>query len=339
MSFLRKFIFFISAFACLQSINYAQEKSLSGQLKEALQKKYASLSILVRNIADFQPERSMPGNNGFYIENFRIKLSGELDDNFGYSLETKMVNSPAILDAKLYYKFSPGFRLDFGLFKLPFSGEYLVSEGDIDFVYRSQMVNALNIGKQVGIMISGETGNKLLTYSAGMFNGNTGASGNDNDKFLYVGRIVLEPPGTSSKENVLQIGLNAAQSIDKSVKIMGRYFEGNRLLLGGDINLAADNFRFYSETLWGRLKSITGITTNPFGYQITAGYAFSKSSQLFARWDSFKEDTGYPFNNLAAVGIDIIPAEFFKFQLNYVIPANDGKFKHHQLLINSQLSF
>lgn len=90
MSLRREIISFLSIFLCMQGINIALEKSLTAQLKDALQKKYASLSILVRNIADFQVDRTMPGNNGFYIENFRIKLSGDLDDNLGYSWKQKL---------------------------------------------------------------------------------------------------------------------------------------------------------------------------------------------------------------------------------------------------------
>ena len=338
MSVRKKLIFFLFLFLCLNSLNFAQDKTLTEQLRNALQKKYASLSILVRNIADFQMERSEPGNNGFIIENFRIKLSGDLDNNFGYSLETKVLNSPAILDAKLYYKFNPQLRLDFGLFKLPFSGEYLISEGDIDFVYRSQMVNALNIGKQVGIMVSGETNNALLTYAGGIFNGNKGAEENDNNRFLYVGRIVLQPMGSEGK-NVLKIGLNAAQSTDKSVVIMDSAFNGNRFLVGGDISLTMNKIQFYAETIMARLKRISGSLQKPSGYQFTAGYYLAGNMQLFARWDGFKEDENLPYKNLAMVGFNIFPAELFKFQFNYIVPAGDGNVKHHRFLFNAQLSF
>lgn len=316
----------------------AQEKSLTEQLKESLQKKYASLSILVRNIADFQAERSLPGTNGFYIENFRVKLSGELDDRFGYSLETKLINSPAILDAKLYYEFSPQLKLDFGLFKLPFSSEYLVSEADIDFVYRSQTVNALNVGKQVGVMVSGESNNKLFTYAAGIFNGNKGAKENDNNKFLYVGRITFRPVKANDNET-LEIGFSTAQSRDKAVIIMDSTFEGDRFLIGGDINFSVSNFQLYSEVIAGRLKSISGSIKKPVGCQVTAGYYFTKKMLLLVRWDSFMENRNLPFNNLAILGFNIIPSGLFKFQLNYLIPVNDGKIKHHQFLFNTQFSF
>ncbi len=338
MSVQRKLIFFFPIFLLLTAGDYPQEKSLTAQLKEALQKKYASLSILVRNVADFQIERSAPGNNGFSIENFRIKLSGDLDDNFGYSLETKMLNSPAILDADLYYKFSPQFKLDFGLFKLPFSREYLVSEGDIDFVFRSRAVEALNIGKQVGVMLSGGTGNNVLTYAGGIFNGNKGGVKNDNNKFLYVGRIVIQPTGTE-KTTVLKIGLNAAQSIDKSVVIMDSVFAGNRLLLGGDLNLILNNFQIYAEIISARLRPVSGSVMRPWGYEVTAGYSPAKNMQVLARWDVFNEEGGLPGDDLAILGFNIVPAELFKFQFNYEIPAGNGKFKNHRLLINGQLYF
>ena len=341
MFFFRKFIFITSLYLIFSNICFAQQEdtSLVTQLRHSLQKKYASLGILVRDVADFQIVRTMPGYNGFSVENFRIKLTGDLDDNFGYHLETKLLNTPSILDAEVYYKFTPQLKLDFGLFKLPFSSEFLVSEADIDFVYRSQTVNALALGKQVGVMVSGKVNGDVLSYAGGIFNGNKGAKGNDNNQFLYVGRIVLEPFSDNSQSRFIKIGLNAAQSNDKSVSVMNFNFEGNRLLLGGDVNITLNNFRLYSEAIWGRLKWVSGEINKPFGYQVTAGYSLSNKTQLLARWDSFKEDVNASQSDMVLLGVNIVPADLFKFQLNYAVPVNDGKFKHHQLLFNTQFSF
>ena len=228
--------------------------------------------------------------------------------------------------------------LNLGLFKLPFSAENLVSESDIDFVYRSQGVEALNIGKQVGIMVSGETGDGVFSYAGGIFNGNKGAAKNDNNRFLYVGRIVIQPTGTAQK-NILEIGLNAAQSIDKCVVIMDSVFAGNRLLIGADLNLILNNFRIYAEAISARLKPVSGSIMKPWGYEFTAGYFLAKNMQILARWDSFNEDGIFPRNNLVILGFNIVPAELFKFQFNYEVPADNGNIKNHRLLFNGQFSF
>ena len=117
----------------------------------AVKKDYCSLGFLVQSVADFQPERTLVGSNGFSIANVRILVSGRLQGSFGYLIQTSMIKSPALLDAKVYYEFSPAFAMDFGQFKAPFSAEYLIYAGNIDFVNRSQVVSALAPGRQIGL--------------------------------------------------------------------------------------------------------------------------------------------------------------------------------------------
>lgn len=341
MLFRKEYLLFIFLNLLINGSSIAQEKdsTLFNQMIGALQKKYFSLSILVRNVADFQPERSFPGNNGFNVENFRIRITGDLDSGFGYHFEAKMINSPAVTDSRLYYKISPAFKMDFGMFKLPFSGEYLRGEQNIDFVSRSQSVVQLNLGKQAGFQLSGETAGSVLSYAAGIFNGNRLYSGNDNNDFLYVGRIFLTPSVSKDKSSSLAIGLNAARSKDKSVPVMGSNFEGDRLVLGGDMILQVKNFMINAEAIYAKLKNVSGAKTNPFGYQVSTGYMLSKHSQILARWDSFREDSPVPFRKLAMLGFNAWPNEVIELQTNYIVPVNDGKFKHHEILFNAQFYF
>ena len=316
------------------------DTTLIGKLKETFNGKYFCLSILNRNAADFQIERSINGYNGFSILNFRAKISGDMDSSFGYLLRTEFVNSPAILDARLYYKFVPMFKIDFGLFKPPFSAEYLVGVENILFISRSQAVNVLNSGREVGIQFSGETNNKTFSYFGGIFNGNKNFSGNDNNEFLYVMRTEFKLWNCNPRKSMALIGLNAAQSNDKKISILNSDFTGSRFLLGGDINFSMNNLLLSSEVIWAKLKnSITGISTRPFGYQVTAGYNVSQITQLLLRWDNFKDNTPSGFNRLFIFGINLFVSKINKLQFNYLIPVNDGKFKHHQFLFNWQFYY
>jgi hypothetical protein len=328
---------------CLAITNFtfAQQKdsSLVNQMLETLQKKYFSFSVIVRNVADFQPERTFTGNNGFSVENFRLKISGDLDNGFGYDLEGKLLNSPVITDTKLYYKLYPELRIDFGMFKVPFSGEYLLGEQYIDFVFRSQAVVQLNPGKQVGVQLSGAPKDSVFTYAAGIFNGNKLPNENDNNDFLYVGRVTFSPGISSNKSNIITLGINSAISKDKSVSILGSNFDGDRFLIGGDILFRCNKFLFNTEAIYSNLKNIYGVKTEPFGYQITAGFMMSANTQLLGRWDSFRSDTSIPFRNLGIFGFNIWPTKVTEVQINYIVPTNDGKLKHHQLLFNLQFYF
>ncbi len=211
----------------------------------AVKKDYCSLGFLVQSVADFQPERTLVGSNGFSIANVRILVSGRLQGSFGYLIQTSMIKSPALLDAKVYYEFSPAFAMDFGQFKAPFSAEYLIYAGNIDFVNRSQVVSALAPGRQIGLQGRVWIADRKISYAAGVFNGNgIGANSNDNNDLLYAGRIVFYPGaliGLSSSDH-MEIGLNAASSNDE--KIAGAE-KGRRRLFDFDFHDA--DHRFYRE--------------------------------------------------------------------------------------------
>ena len=116
------------------------------KLRDTFKKDYLSLGLVLQVVSDFQIERSFPGNNGFTMANMRFIVSGEFDQKFGYLMRTNFINSPAILDAKLHYRFSKKFIIDLGQFKSPFSHEFLIPAESIDFVNRSRAVALLAPG-------------------------------------------------------------------------------------------------------------------------------------------------------------------------------------------------
>ena len=63
---------------CLLSTASADEP-LWSQLKGQFKTKPLSVGLLFQGVADFQPERSLPGENGFQVANFRLSVRGELD--------------------------------------------------------------------------------------------------------------------------------------------------------------------------------------------------------------------------------------------------------------------
>jgi len=68
---------------------------------------------------------------------------GNIDKKFSYFFQFDFTKSSAVLDAKLRYQYSTAFGIDAGLFKAPFSREYLTYAADIDFINRSQVVSTL----------------------------------------------------------------------------------------------------------------------------------------------------------------------------------------------------
>ncbi|UCE05877.1 MAG: hypothetical protein JSW07_20175 [bacterium] len=324
---------------------YAQDEPLFEKLKKDFNKEYLSVGALLQVVGDFQNERSFSGHNGFNISNFRWRIYGKLDKNFGYFLQTNFINSPAFLDAFITWEINSWLQLKSGLFKAPFSKEYLISASDIDFVNRAQVVNALTVGRQIGVQFSGWLKDKLLNYRVGVFNGNgfRRINNNDNDYFLYVARFAVVPKISSEKNVVdqLEMGINGAVSIDNNVNIPGVYsnFEGERQLLGADIRLTLNKFLVAGEAIFAKFDPKYYSTREPSGFHFTIGYMVTNNAQLLFRFDKFQLDDSNDSTDLIILGYNLWPSNVAEFQANYIINTDESDFKNHQLLLNLQINF
>lgn len=315
------------------------DEPIYDQLKNDFQKDYLRIGSLIQFVGDFQPERNLGGTNGFSIANLRLKVSGELDHGFGYVVQTRFNATPAILDAKAYWKYSDQFRMDAGLFKSPFSGEFLTGADAIDFVNRSKVAATLSPARQIGLQVSGWLKPDVIHYAAGVFNGNGFRSNsNDNNHFLYSGR--LEYHAQSSETNSLLVGVNGAISEDDNVSISGlaNNFRGTRTLAGVDARWTIDKFMVSSEFIYSSLETNTGNQFNPYGYHATAGYMAGPKTQVLLRWDQFDADGMGPNTESIIAGLNVWPTKVSEIQLNYILPTNEN-IEFSQILINFQIGF
>jgi phosphate-selective porin len=321
-----------------------QDEPLLEKLNNTFKKDYLSIVLLFQAVGDFQIERNIPGYNGFTIANMRINIYGELDEGFGYLFKTNLTNSPSILDAKMYYSVSPAFTMDIGLYKSPFSKEFLTSAGNIDFVNRSQIVSTLAPNRQIGFQVRGLMVENIVSYAAGIFNGNRFVnSGNDNNEFLYAGRISIFPNLTGKKEKggKLEIGINAAHSRDSYVQIgdLLPFFNGKRTLFGTDMRLMYNKWLIAGEVIYASLETSSDTTYHPSGYYVTAGYLIAKNSQILIRWDSFSPDNITSNSHLVIFGYNLWPTGATELQINYIIQTKNSALKYNQLLVNAQFAF
>lgn len=321
-------------------VGQGNEKILE-DFQNSFKQKYLKVGVLVQVVGDFQAERTI-NTNGFNLANFRFKLSGELDKGVGYVVQTSFTKSPAILDAKIYFKVDDMLKFDLGLFKAPFSAEYLISAADIDFVNRSQTVSSLAANRQIGVMASGGFKSANINYSLGIFNGNKFSQNeNDNNDFMYVGRIAYNPFLSYKKTNSerLEIGINVAQSKDDNVSIpsINSSFSGERLLFGGDTRINLNDWFLSSEVIFGQFKHSDNVETEPFGYHATVGYMILENLQTVVRWDSYKIDKNLDASEQFVLGFNFWPTSISEFQLNYIVPTK-SMLKHNQILINAQVS-
>jgi len=361
---MKRFFMLLLALFLLTTANHslfaeAESEPLITHLRETFQKEYLSVGVVLQTVADLQIERSFPGYSGFNISNFRFRVYGELDNNFGYFVMANFINAVSVLDAKAYYRFSKGLIVDAGLFKSPFSKEFLTPAESIDFVNRSRVVTVLVPARQIGIQARGWISENFpIWYGLGVFNGNGfGTNSNDNNNFLYSGRIAAHP--FKNKENSadqLEIGINAAYSRDDFARISALlnpfvfdalFFNGKRTIFGGDIRLTLNKILVAAEYISADLDGMFTVLASddtvgslkPSGYHLTAGYMLTTKIQLLGRLDSFKTDSNNEISNWLLLGLNIWPTQATELQFNYTIDTDNSTFKYHQLLINAQVAF
>ncbi len=338
------------AFAALAlnvSVAQAQEEPdepLLDELARTFKKKSLSIGVLFQAVGIFQWDRQIPGGNGFSIGNMRLIISGELDSGFGYLFATNFVRSPAILDAKMYYTVAPAFTVDAGLFKTPFSREFLTFGGNIDFVSRSRVVFQLAPARQIGVAGRGTLASGELAYGVGIFNGTRLFEGNfnDNNEFLYVGRISYFPASFKGEDTAdqLEVAVNMGYSRDKEVILVGfpDGFAGRRFLIGADARLSRGRWLAAGEIIASQLDPDAGNSIEPYGWHLTGGYMITRKSQVLLRWDKFRPDTGSSSPDEIVLGYNVWPSSPTEFQVNYVIPTSGGV-GSHLLLFNAQVAF
>ncbi len=324
------------------------EEPLLDEFRRQLKREYFSVGAVMQYVFDYQNERVSDGNNGFTVATMRLKLRGDFDAGFGYYFQTDFTTSPAILDAFMYYRVSPGLVFRTGQFKSPFSAEHLISSPDIDFVDRSRVVSALVPGRQIGAQINGDIAGRVVNYNMGLFNGNgTGSGGNDNSNFMYAGRLTLSPSIFSEEEesNLLRVGINAAYSNDSSARLAnGRLtgFSGERMMVGADVRFTADRILLAGEYIRAELERSGGTESKPEGFYATAGYMITNRVQALMRWDSLDTDHLFPGecrSDMIIGGINFWPTGTSELQLNYIVDSDDNDLKRNQVLINAQIVF
>jgi len=340
----RKKLLILMCFAVLPVVQAAgSDEPAYDRLVETLKQDWFSVGLLLQVVGDFQHDRSLSGKDGFSIANARLNVSGELDRGFGYFLQGNFADSPTLLDGKMYFKINRTLTVDAGLFKSPFSAEFLIPASGIDFVNRSRMVAALAPGREIGAQIRGDGSGGHLHYSLGMFNGNRSTNGNDNNHFLYAGRVAVDGSLANSggPDSALEVGLNLAASKDQGASFLGGAigaFNGRRSLAGIDARFTRGKWMVSGEAIWSELDPDTGTTVRPSGFQATAGRRVGHKSQVLLRWDHFSTDGIVIDTDLVILGYNLWPTKVSEIQLNYVIPERGG-FDSHQLLANAQIGF
>jgi phosphate-selective porin OprO and OprP len=142
----------------------------------------------------------------FRLRRARINLTGDFAEQFDFKLEGDFENSDGLnanrtafeaTDIFINWHQFPWAQVKMGQWKAPFGLEQTTPDTTLYTIERTLPTGAITPERQVGIQLWGKPfatmwpgQADLLTYYAGIFNGNgRNITNNDNNNFMYVGRL------------------------------------------------------------------------------------------------------------------------------------------------------
>jgi phosphate-selective porin len=264
----------------------------------------------------FRLRRARINMTGEFAENFDFKIEGDFEQNDGTSgNRTDFSGTDIFLN---WHQF-PAAQIKVGQYKAPFGLEQLTPDTALFIIERSNTTGAITPERQIGIELWGKPFTNvwpdqkdLLTYYAGIFNGNgRNINNNDNNNFMYVGRLEVMPfkGKVFGQESFLKLGADVLNSRDdKGTNIS----QTGNLLVNSDGSLSsfvlpgADERTAWSVDAWLNIgpfdligeyleeyvngRTVNGVppgfdsfTTN--GFQITSAYfLIPKKLQAAVQW-------------------------------------------------------
>ena len=269
--------------------------------------------------------------DGFRARSARLRVGGEVK-GLAYVVQTDFTSSDVLLDAYVQLPFADRARIQGGLFKTPYSSELLAPRPRIRFAERAPVVNALAPARQAGLKLVGNlTGSEStpLTVTVGVFNGTRGLSPNDNDHFLYLGRV---NGGFPLGPGQVDLGASVGYSVDDGVTIPNTNpsFSGTRFLFQADAEYEAGRWLLASEVHAASLDSDrptipSAGSRSPFGFYVTAGAEVAEGHQVLARLDSYDPDapTTRIQEEQIALGYNYDISTIFRVLVNYQAPTDE----------------
>lgn len=264
----------------------------------------------------------------FRIRRARINLTGDFAEQFDFKIEGDFgqgdglnSNRTAFSGTDIFVNWHqfPEAQIKVGQWKAPFGLEQLTPDTTLLFAERSLPTGAITPDRQIGAQLWGKPfasiwpeQKDLLTYYAGIFNGNgRNVSVNDNNQFMYVGRLESTLfKDFFGKNSYLKLGADVLNSRDDTGTNISPSLN---LLVNDDGSLSPfvlpspDERTAWSVDAWLKMgpfdligeflqEHVEGRTVNgeppafanftTDGYYVTgAYYLIPKKLQVAARWE------------------------------------------------------
>lgn len=320
---------FLLAFCLL----FLRRISLAGEKKEEFPV-VASKSFKFSGFAQFQYDHWDEGSKGFLIRRVRAGLAGDILEKIHYKLQLDAVKSPILLDAQVEFDLTSRLTLRIGQFKVPFSLENLTSSSALDTINRSQTVEKLcpgrdigSQGRDIGAILIGKF--SKIEWTLGVFNGSGINKVDANEQKDIAGRLAFQPL------NFLTLAVSFYD---------GRYSPASgippttRDRMGIEIFFLRSPLSLKGEYIWAKDSQV-----KKDGLYIQAGYfLIPKKLQFLVKFDSYdkNKDIATDRSNFVTIGLNWFFTEKTKFLINYEWHKEEsGNISNFALLAQFQAGF
>lgn len=292
------------------------------------------------------PDSRFASGDRFHLRRARVTLKGGFAEHFGFTLQSDLGSNSAgsvtgnraqATDAFIVWNRYEGANVTVGQFKTPYGYEQLLPDTKVLTIERALPSDQLTLSRQIGAMVSGVALGKHLTYAAGLFNGTgVNTSANDNDQFLYVGRVT----GTllQAETTRLTVGGGVFTSRDQGA------FAGRRTGSTLESQFTYGPAGLYAEYFRTHYDRLTGADYDAHGWSLLGTYfVVPKTLQALARFETFDPNRAARQDDteLWTLGFNyLIKGDDLMLSLNYVI-GNPPTARTHQnrLITRLQLVF
>jgi phosphate-selective porin OprO/OprP len=282
-------LLFLTHFAKAQSVVSSDEKATAYNFLKTIQLN----GFLHFRYQEFEDSTR---KDGFDLRRARLDLNKEINKNWSFRLQLEAAgNGVRIFDANINYHPLETFSITAGQFKLPFSAESLEQAVKLNFINRSQAVEALVArgkdvlgnynGRDIGIQVAGNilktNDHHLIDYYLGVFNGQGINTSDANSHKDICGRLVVHPVKNLVVAGSIYVGYD---------QFLNESHNSKRNRNGIDITYTANKWSLYGEYVSG-----DDAGTTKEGFAASATYFIYKKKLASAfRFDYYDGNTTKP---------------------------------------------
>ena len=278
----------------------AQETSIPGSALDPIPPQIqiddftVGISFYVQPQFAWQDPDGADSEGSFRVRRARFALRGDGYDRFSYLIQIDMAGaSTRLVDGWIGTELHPLLAVAAGQAKAPFGRQQLTSDTGLQFIDRGILDPRFNPARQPGAWVSGEAAGGLLTYTAGIFNGEGMNQANDDGVYLKAARVVWNPLGPFELAEsaldypdapLLSVGGGAL-----STRFGTTGFTARRLGLEAAFKLRG--FNTVGEYVFERLVSDVDPSRDTHGWYVQAGYVVEPGYEIAGRYGTIDPDT------------------------------------------------